>query len=149
MQMSGDKRRTKRNAVLKTAKVEWGTTVVDCLVLEQSVGGIRVSMSVPMEVPERVTVHLRGGAVRPAVRRWARGTEIGFKFFGIAELDADAADNALAILVDLPETALNDVIRRLKEVRFFDDVELNVAALEAQAALQRFEAMLRRQAEGD
>jgi hypothetical protein len=101
-----------------------------------------------MDVPEQVVVHLRSGAMRLATQRWALGTEIGFEFSGIAKLDAVAIDNALTILVSLHEKDLNDVITRLNEVRFFDDVELNLMALGAKAAMQRLEAMLRQRAEG-
>jgi hypothetical protein len=95
-----------------------------------------------------VVIHLRGGAVRPATRRWARGTEIGFEFGGIAKLDAVAANDAVAILVKLRETGLNEIIARLSEARFFDDAELGSVALAAQAAMQRLEGALRQRVEG-
>jgi hypothetical protein len=143
-----DKRDDKRQTVLKKAQLAWGNSVVDCLVLEQSDAGVRVGMAVPTTVPEHVTIHLGGGAMRPVTRRWARGTEIGFEFGGIAKLDAAAASDALAILVTLSEAGLNDIFARLAAVRFFDDAELGSTTLTAQAAMQRFEAALRRRAEG-
>ena len=148
MDLSDEKRDAERQAVLKTAKIEWGSSVVDCLVLEQSITGVRVSMSMPMDVPEQVIIHLRGGAVRPATRRWARGTEIGFEFGGIAKLDAIAANDVVTILVKLRETGLNEIIARLSEARFFDDTELGSVALAAQAAIQRLEGALRQRVEG-
>jgi len=144
-----EKRDAKRQSVLKTAKIEWGSSVVDCLVLQQSVTGVRVSMSVPTDVPEQVMIRLRGGTLRPATRRWARGIEIGLEFGGIAKLEATAANDALAVLVDLRQTGLNDIIARLAEARFFDDAELGSMALAAQAAVQRLESALRRRAEGE
>lgn len=143
-----EKRDGKRQSVLKKAKLIWGNSVVDCLVLEQSDAGVRVSMFIPMHVPEQVVIHLGGGAVRPATQRWTHGTEIGFEFGGIAKLDAVGANEARAILVDLCEVGLNDIIARLAAVRYFDDAELSSTALTAQAALQRLEAALRRRAEG-
>jgi hypothetical protein len=100
-----------------------------------------------MTVPEQVTIHLGGGAVRPAIRRWTRGTEIGFEFAGLAGLDAVAANDAVAILVDLHKASLSDIFARLSTLRFFDDAELSRTALEAQAAMQRLEAALRRRAD--
>ena len=147
METFEEKRATDRVTVLKAAKIEWGNSVVDCLVLEQSPTGVRVSMATPMDVPKQVTVHLRGGAVRQATLRWAFGTEVGFEFCGIAKLDAAAADSALLIFVDLHENGLNEIIARLNQVRFFDDAELTSTALAAQAAMQRLETMLRQRAE--
>jgi len=148
MELSDEKRDGGRQAVLKTAKIQWGNAVVDCLVLELSDSGVRVSMSVPMEIPEQVIIHLRGGAVRQGTRRWSLGTEIGFEFSGIAKLDAVAASDALAILVDLRDAGVNDIVARLTKARFFDDAELGSIALSAQAAVQKLEGALRRRAEG-
>jgi hypothetical protein len=148
MDLSDEKRDAQRQAVLKTAKIEWGSSVVDCLVLEQSIIGMRVSMSIPMEVPEQVTIRLHGGAVRPATRRWARGTEIGFEFGGIARLDAVAANHAVDILVKVRAMGLDEIMTSLSEARFFDDAELGSVALAAQAAMRRLEAALRQRVEG-
>ncbi len=144
-----EQRDGKRQSVLKKAKLIWGNSVVDCLVLEQSDAGVRVSTAIPMHVPEQVVVHLGGGAVRAATQRWAHGTEIGFEFAGIAKLDAPGANDARAILMDLREIGFDDIIARLVAFRFFDDAELSSTALTAQAALQRLEAALRRRAEGN
>lgn len=143
-----EKRDSRRQSVLKTAKILWDASVVDCLVVEQSTTGVRVSMSIPMTVPDQVTIHFGGGAVRPATRQWTRGTEIGFEFAGSAGLDTVATSEALAILVGLHGTGLNDIFDRLAAFRFFDDAELGSTALAAQAAIQRLEAALQRRAEG-
>ncbi len=147
MEPPDEHRNAKRQAVLKTAKIIWGDSVIDCLVVEQSPAGVRVSTSIPMNVPSQVSIRLSGGAVRPAMRRWARGTEIGFEFAGSAGLDAVAAIVALGILVDLRGIALNDIFDRLAAARCFDDAELGAMAKAAQAAMQQLETALRRRAE--
>lgn len=149
MNLFKEKRGADREAVLKMAKIEWGSSVVDCLVHEQSITGVRVNTSVPMNVPEHVMIHLRGGAVRAATQRWALGTAIGFEYVGNAKLDSVAANNALAILNDLRATGLGNIATRLAEQRCFDDAELGVMARAAQAAMQRLEAALQRRAEGN
>lgn len=147
--MSVENRKGARQAVLKVAKLEWDNSLVDCIIKEQSATGVRVGLMIPMTVPAQVTVHMRGGAVRTATQRWARGTEIGFEFTGLAKLDAVAAGDALAILADLAKLGLDGIVARLAAARYFDDSELCATTLAAQAAVQRLETALRKRAEGD
>ncbi|MDQ2763643.1 MAG: hypothetical protein M3Y22_09235 [Pseudomonadota bacterium] len=80
--ISDNNRRSKRSRVLKSAKIIFGISgsTIDCLVLDETEGGLRVETDVVIQIPENVTIQYRSGAIVPARRRWARGTEIGLEF---------------------------------------------------------------------
>ena len=138
----GDKRQAARQPVLKTAKVMFANSVVDCLVLDVSPTGVRVSTETYFAFPEAVTLEFRSGGVWRAVRRWQRGLETGFEYTGFAGLHAAAAAEA-SVLYDLARNAgLRDVIERLAVARWYDDTELRAAAEGAEAAVRKLERAL-------
>ena len=140
------KRLAARETVLKSGQIVFRDIVVDCVILDISAEGARVRTAVMVPVPERVTLRLRGGAMCPAVRRWARGTEIGLAFSGSVSLAQERAQEALMICKALQDEGLGEALRRLRAVNFFDDPELQDAAEEAEAAKAKLEAALKARA---
>jgi hypothetical protein len=83
------KRLAARETVLKSGQIVFRDIVIDCVILDISAEGARVRTAVMVPIPEQVTLRVRGGAVLPAVRRWARGTEIGLAFSGSVSLNEE------------------------------------------------------------
>jgi hypothetical protein len=137
------KRLAARETVLKSGQIVFRDIVIDCVILDISGEGARVRTAVMVPIPEQVTLRLRGGAVLPAVRRWARGTEIGLAFSGSVSLNEERSQEALVIRKVLQEKGLDEALRRLRVVNFFDDPELQEAAEQAEAARAKLEAVLR------
>ena len=79
-----NKRSTDRQMVLKTAKIHVDDSIYDCLVLDLSATGVRVSTEVPVLFPPEVMLELRTGATWVARLRWNRGTEAGFELLRFA-----------------------------------------------------------------
>ncbi len=75
-----ERRVVKRETVLKTAKIVFGASVVDCVVQNISATGARVRTGSVVPVPDRVVLQLRDGTSYAALRAWTRGTQIGFRF---------------------------------------------------------------------
>jgi hypothetical protein len=75
-----DRRRVRRNYLIKRAHIVFGGTSLDGVALDLSLVGARIFLPTPSEVPERVILRLPDGDVRPAHRRWQRGAEVGFEF---------------------------------------------------------------------
>ncbi len=137
-----DKRLALRQTVFKSAKIVFGRAVVDCLVVNVSEAGVRVRTAAIMTIPERVTMEFSGGAVFSAVRRWARGLEIGFALEGTPSLPAASAHLAERIHAMLRAASIEEPIRLLRDNRCFDDLALQAATEQAEAALRRLEAAL-------
>jgi len=57
-----------------------GDTVRRCVVVDISDRGVRLHLVDDTEAPEQVVLYLPGRRVRPARRRWQRGTQAGFEF---------------------------------------------------------------------
>lgn len=131
-----------RKGVLKRAKLIFHGSVVDCLVLNVSEGGFRVGLSATVEIPERVSVQFSGGATFSAVRRWARGMELGFTIEGPSQLGASERAQASDCYNSFRERGLDKPLARLRDLRCFDDPGLVRLAAEAEAALGRLEAAL-------
>ena len=55
------RRRDARTGVLKRAKIAFGRTVIDCIVLDISPGGARVRTDVTVTIPEQVILRFSGG----------------------------------------------------------------------------------------
>ena len=138
-----EKRGAPRQPVLRSAKVLWGATAVDCLVLDMSAEGVRVSTDVAMPFPDEVRIELRSGATWQALRRWQIGLETGFEFTRFVGLHAHAAVDAWQLYESLRNSGAHQVIERLDGARFFDHAELRSAASAAKVALDRLELMLR------
>ena len=137
------RRTAERETVLKGAQLTFQGCVVDCVVLNISLKGARVRTAAVVPVPERLTLTVRGGAMLPAVRRWARGAEIGLAFSGSPSLDEEHALKAQAAYAILFSGGLHSAIRHLRGFNFFDDPELRHVAEQAEAAHARFEAVLK------
>ena len=143
MSDAGNKRQTLRQPVLKAAKVRFGDAVVDCLVLDLSQSGLRVSTEAFMPFPDEVTIELRSGGMWRAVRRWQRGMETGFEFTRFAGLHAQAVADASLLYGQLLNSGLRDLTGRLAELRHFDHPELKAAAEAADAAVEALERVLK------
>jgi hypothetical protein len=74
------KARDPRKTALKSGHLIIGGELLDCFVLNMSDTGARVSFRTPVEVPEAVTLRLGDGSAYPALRIWARETEVGLQF---------------------------------------------------------------------
>jgi hypothetical protein len=140
--MGDDKRFAARQTVFKSAKIVFGRAVVDCLVVNVSETGVRVRIAAIMTIPERVTIEFSGGAVFSAVQRWARGFELGFSLEGTASLPEESAHLASRIYQMLRAASIEEPMKLLLSVRYFDDPGLQGTALEAEAALRRLETAL-------
>ena len=86
-----DGRRRARSRVIKSAKILFGGSVIDCVVQDVSVGGAKVRTPTPVVVPEKVVLQFLGGAAFSATRRWSRGLQIGFDFEGFGGLGVGGA----------------------------------------------------------
>jgi hypothetical protein len=137
------RRREARTGVLKRAQISFGRAVIDCVVLDVSSSGARVRTDIVATIPEQVILRFSRGSAFLARAQWARGTELGFAFDGLAPLAEDAASVALAAFKALPANDLVVAIRLLRSARFFDDLELAEAAEEAEAAYARFKTVLK------
>ena len=139
----GGKRHKPRESVLQRGQLVFHDSIVDCVVLDISAEGARVRTSVVVQVPNRLTLRVRGGAVLPAEQRWARGAEIGLAFTGQLSLTDERREEARMIGKTLHEDGLAEALLRLRAANFFDDPELREMAEEAEAAKDRLEAALR------
>ena len=137
-----NKRGAQRQAVLKGAQIVFGQTVVDCLVLNVSETGARLRTAAAVELPQLVTLRFRGGAVFPAVRRWARGSEIGFSLESSGFLPEGPASLAWQAYEEIHACSVEELLKPLREKGYFDDVGLRSAAEEAEQGLRRLEAAL-------
>ena len=129
--------------MLKRAKIAFGRTVIDCIVLDISPGGARVRTDVTVTIPEQVILRFSGGGAYVASVQWAMGTEFGFAFDSLAPLAEDVASLALSAFNALPTNDLDIPIRLLRSVRFFDDPVLAKATEAAEAAYAHFKTTLK------
>jgi hypothetical protein len=72
--------RDTRKTALKGGQLIIGSELLDCFVLNMSDTGARVSFRAPVELPEAVILKLGDGSTYPALRIWARETEVGLQF---------------------------------------------------------------------
>jgi hypothetical protein len=119
--------------------------VDDCIVLDISVSGARISFSTPAQVPEVVALRLRDGSTYPARRSWARGAELGLEFIGRVGASGDEGRirRAWAALEAVQAADPVSWLQILQAERFFGDETLHQAAKAAEAAHMRLEAALR------
>jgi hypothetical protein len=99
-------------------------SIIDCVVVNISPDGARVRTAALVPVPERLTLMVRGGTAIPAERRWARGTEIGLAFAGIASLREEREHQVRATYGLLYRQGLHAALQHLRGLHFFDDPEL-------------------------
>lgn len=140
-----DKRGTLRDRVLKGAQISFGSSVLDCVVLDMSINGARISLGIPVSVPEILSLRLRDGTAYPAARRWTWGTEIGLEFTGGLEASGDEGSirRASAALEAVQAADPNCWMQILRAERFFGDEPLHQAAEAAEAAHLRLQAALK------
>ena len=77
-------RRHARCSMFKPAHVVLDDAVLDCVLLDLSPGGAQVCLLVRADLPDLVTLWLPGGEGRRVLRRWQRGSHIGFETVGDA-----------------------------------------------------------------
>lgn len=145
------KRGADRNRVLKGGQIIFGSSALNCVVVDISVSGARVNLTTPAVIPEVVALRLRDGTTYPACRRWARGTEIGLEFTGRSSASGDSghARRAWAALEAVRAADPTGWLQILRSERFFGDETLQRAAEAAEAAHMRLEAALRPHAAGE
>ena len=143
LEQQGGKRQKPRETVLQKGQLVFRDSVIDCVVLDISAEGARVRTAVVVQLPEKLTLRVRGGAVLPAEQRWARGTEIGLAFAGQLSLTDERTQEARMIGKTLHEDGLAEALKRLRAANFFEDPELREVAMEAEAARDRLEAALK------
>jgi len=138
-------RGAERDSVLKGAAVVFGNSTLDCIVLNISRSGARVSFATPVTIPKIVTLRLRDGSTYPAHRRWARGMDVGLEFTRavIASGDEGRIRRAWAALEAVQAADPFAWLGILRAERFFGDETLHRAAEAAEAAHMRLEAALR------
>lgn len=140
-----DNRGAQRDRVLKGGQVTFGNSILDCIVLDISVSGARISFSTPAQVPEVVALRLRDGSTYPARRSWARGAELGLEFTGRVGASGDEGRirRAWAALEAVQAADPVSWLQILQAERFFGGETLHQAAKAAEAAHMRLEAALR------
>ena len=75
-------RRTGRSRVIKSAMIAFGGSIRRCVLLDTSLGGVRLYLPSAADVPELATVELPDGESRTVLRRWQDGEYAGFEFAG-------------------------------------------------------------------
>jgi hypothetical protein len=143
LDQSGPRRKAARERVIRAAQMIFGNSVVDCIVLDVSGEGARVSTGAPVPVPPELILRFRSGAAYRARRRWTKGLQIGLAYDGPVVLGAEAALVALSAFEALPRTGLDDALRILRGAAFFGDHELGRTAEAAAAAYAGFRDALR------
>ena len=74
-----NRRKAVRSSVMQRCQIRFGSSAIDCLIVDTSAGGLRTRTGSVVVVPEWVTLKFTDGSVSRARQRWARGTEIGFE----------------------------------------------------------------------
>lgn len=131
-----------RKRVLKGAKLVFNGGLIDCTVLNISPKGALVSLPTPMPLPEHVALHLSGGVIYQARRRWGRGQRVGLEFEGGPSLSAPAAVRTLPFYEALREISPDQVLAGLRAERCFDDPVLSDLAQNLGAAYAALVAAL-------
>jgi hypothetical protein len=137
-------RRAKRTRVFKSGKIIFGYTdsTIDCLILDESPHGVRVETTVPTTVPEAVKFRIVGGGTYNAIRRWMLGNSIGFEFVG-DRINDDVTLAKMRAIKDVLETrGVAMAVHSLRAEQFFDNIDLQRAAEEADAAVSRLNMLL-------
>lgn len=138
-----NKRQAKRETVLKAAKIVFGDSIIDCVVQNVSARGARIRTAVMVQVPDRVTLRFNDGTSSPALRRWARGNQIGFEFDDDAPLREMRALLAWSLYQNIDTQGLKETLRLLRAADFFEDPALRTIAERAEAAHAALETALK------
>jgi hypothetical protein len=146
---ASERRRSTRQTVLKRANLIAGAHVYDCVVLDSSQTGARVSTGSVVPLTDRVELRFPSGASLAATIRWSRGAEVGLEFFvEDMTLPDQVAEFAWSSYEHLRDGRLDKAMRILRTENFFDDTALRLAALAAEEAHARLEDALRERAQG-
>jgi hypothetical protein len=141
-----ERRHGSRVPVIKSAKIVVGEGgiqgVFDCLVLDESPGGLLVDIGALVSLPEQVTVRMNGGASYVARRCWSVGTKLGLEFIGAQVMTGETALRMMKIADVLHNQGVGQAVATLRTARFFDHLELRRAAEEAEVAWKRLESVL-------
>ncbi len=142
--LMAERRSAPRSPVIKSAKLVFGdaSVVYDCLVLDESTGGVMVDLGTMIKVPEEVTIRFSGGAAYRAQRCWTAGTRAGLKFDGSQIVTQETALRMKKTAEILEIQGLPAAMQTLRVGRFFDNAELRRAAEEAEAAMARLQTVL-------
>jgi len=139
-----DRRKYHRDKVLKSAKVivNHGQTVFDCLVLDESPGGVYIDLGALVSLPHEVTIQYGSGATFQAERRWNAGTRFGFEFQGPQVISRETAKRLEVIGQILNAQGLPAAVELLRLAHFFDNPQLRRIAEDAAAAHARLQGAL-------
>ena len=77
-----DARRPGQRHVIRAARLAFGGSAFDCVLLDTSHSGARVHILATAEAPEIATLRLSTGEAWTVQRRWQRGPEVAFKVVG-------------------------------------------------------------------
>jgi hypothetical protein len=142
----GAERRTQsRVKVLKAAKIsgEEGRTAYDCLVLDESPGGVLVETGVMIPLPSEITIQFSSGAKFRAEPKWTAGTRFGLQFVGPQIISHEIAKRLLIIADILKFQGIPAVMETLRLMRYFDNQELRRIAEDAEATHMRLDSVLK------
>jgi hypothetical protein len=139
-----ERRASPRRPVIRSAKLVFGeaNVIYDCLVLDESAGGVMIDLGAMVKVPEEVTIRFNSGGAFPAQRRWAAGTKAGFKFTGGQIISQETALRMKKAADILEIQGLGPAVQMLRAVRFLDNDELRRAAEDAESTMLRLQAVL-------
>ncbi len=144
-----ERRAATRIPVIKSAKLVVGEGysqgVYNCLVLDESVGGVLVDLGAVFSLSDEVILHMLGGATRRAKRCWAVGSKVGLEFIGDQLISVETTQEMVGIAKLIRAQGLPVGIAAMRAQRFFGQEELRQAAEEAESAYYKLEAMLRDQ----
>lgn len=76
-----------RRRALRSGRLLWQnrSCSLDCVIRDQSDGGVRIRVAAISQLPREVELHLPTDMqVRPCEVRWQRGQEVGLRFSGPA-----------------------------------------------------------------
>ena len=82
-EFSAQRREFQRIRVLKSAQLQFKNKLIslDCTIRDISVGGARLRLNGPTELPDRFDILMNGtGDKFPARLMWRRGNEVGVSF---------------------------------------------------------------------
>ncbi|MGE4483067.1 PilZ domain-containing protein [Acidocella sp.] len=144
-----DRRNTARTPVIKSAKLIVGEGysrgIYNCLVLDESAGGVLIDLGTLFNLPDEVVFHMVGGAMRRAKRRWTAGSKVGLEFVGEHLVSAETTHDMAEIARLIRAQGLLAGVSALRARHFFKQNQLQEMAEAAEAAYIRLEAMLKGQ----
>lgn len=144
-----ERRNATRIPVIKSAKLVVGDGysqgIYNCLVLDESTGGVLVDLGAVFSLPDEVVIHMMSGGARRARRRWAAGSKVGLEFIGDQIISVETMQEMLTIAKLIRSQGLPAGLAAMRAQLFFGQDELKQAAEAAEAAYFKLEAMLKDQ----